>query len=169
MINQKCKVRPQVVNFSRNKPVFFPFSIKTSKCSSSGNNTNNPYGKLCIPDVAKTLNFKVFNLMSRTNGTRHIEWHEMCKCKCRLYASVCNNKQYWNDDKYRRECKELVNKGVYDKGYIWNPSTCQWECDKSCDVYEYLDYENYNCREKIVDKLVEECQKNKKTKKKKPK
>ena len=91
--------------------------------------------------------------MSRTNGTRHIEWHETCKCKCRLYASVCNNKQYWNDDKYRRECKELVNKGVYDKGYIWNPSTCQWECDKSCDVYEYMDYENYNCREKIFDKL----------------
>ena len=56
--------------------------------------------------------------MSRTNGTRHIEWHETCKCKCRLYASVCNNKQYWNDDKHRRECKELVNKGVYDKGYI---------------------------------------------------
>ena len=118
MNNQKCEEIPQVASFSRNKLVFFPFSIKTSKCSSSCNKINNPYGKFCIPDVAKNLSFKVFNLMSRTNQTRHIEWHETCKCKCRLYASVCNNKQYWNEDKCRCECKELVDKGVYDKGYI---------------------------------------------------
>ena len=59
--------------------------------------------------------------MSRTNETRHIEWHETCKCKCRLDASVCNNKQRWNDDKCRCECKELIDKGVCDKGSIWNP------------------------------------------------
>ena len=35
----------------------------------------------------------------RTNETRHIKWHETCKCKCRLDASVCNNKQRWNNDK----------------------------------------------------------------------
>ena len=44
-----------------------------------------------------------------------------------------------------------------DKGFIWNPSNCECECDKSCDVGEYLDYENCNCRKKLVDKLVEEC------------
>ena len=43
--------------------------------------------------------------MSRTNETRHIAWHETCKCKCRLDASVCNNRQRWNKDKYRCECK----------------------------------------------------------------
>ena len=43
--------------------------------------------------------------MSRTNKTRHVSWHETCKCKCRLDASVCNNKQCWNNDKYRCECK----------------------------------------------------------------
>ena len=59
--------------------------------------------------------------MSRTNETRHIKWHETCKCKCRLDASVCNNKQRWNDDKCRCECKELIDKGVCDKGFIWNP------------------------------------------------
>ena len=46
--------------------------------------------------------------MSRTNKTRHIKWYETCKCKCRLDASVCNNKQRWNDDKCRCECKELI-------------------------------------------------------------
>ena len=49
--------------------------------------------KTYVSDVLKILNVKVFNLMSRTNETRHIEWHETCKCKCRLNASVCNNKK----------------------------------------------------------------------------
>ena len=44
------------------------------------------------------------SINSRTNETRHTEWHETCKCKCRLDASVCNNKQRWNDDKCRCEC-----------------------------------------------------------------
>ena len=46
-----------------------------------------------LPNDIKNKTVKVFNLMSRTNETRHIEWHETCKCKCRLDASVCNNKQ----------------------------------------------------------------------------
>ena len=98
--------------------------------------------------------------MSRTNETRHIKWHETCKCKCRLNASVCKNKQRWNEDKCWCECKELIDKGVCDKGFIWNPSNCECECDKSCDIGEYLGYENCICRKKLVDKLVEECTEN---------
>ena len=99
MNNQESKARPETVNFNSNEPVFYPFSIKTSKCSGSCNNINDPYAKICVPDVVKDLNVKIFNLMSRTNETRHIKWHETCKCKCRLDASVCNNKQRWNNDK----------------------------------------------------------------------
>ena len=125
MNNQECKVRPQIVNVNSDEPVFYPFCIKTSKCSGSCNNINNPYAKRCVPDVTKNLNVKVFNLMARTNEARHKEWHETCKCKCRLDASVCNNKQRWKEDKCRCECKELVDKGVCDKGFIWNPSNCE--------------------------------------------
>ena len=92
MSNQICKVRPQIVNVNSNNLIFYPFSIKTSKCSGNCNNINDPYSKICVPDVVKNLNVKVFNLMSRTNETRHIEWHETCKCKCRLDVIVCNNK-----------------------------------------------------------------------------
>ena len=59
--------------------------------------------------------------------------------------------------KCRCECKELIDKGVCDKGFIWNPSNCERECDKACDIGEYLDYENCKCRKKLVDKLVDEC------------
>ena len=104
------------------------------------------------------INVKVLNLVSRTNETRYIEWYETCKCKCTLDASVYNNKQRWNDDKCRCECKKLIDKGVSDKGFIWNPSNCECQCDKSCDVGEYLNYENCKCRKKSVDQLKTDVQ-----------
>ena len=78
MNNQECKVRPEIINVNSDEPVFYPFSIKTSKCSGSCNNINDLYAKICVPDVVKNLNVKVFNLMSRTNQTRHIKWHQTC-------------------------------------------------------------------------------------------
>ena len=53
MNNQECKVRLQIVNVNSDEPVFYPFSIKTSKCSGSCNNINNPCAKICVPDVVK--------------------------------------------------------------------------------------------------------------------
>ena len=61
MKNQQCKTRPQVVNVNGDKPVFFPFSIETRKCSGGCNNINYPYGKTFVPDIIKNLNVKVFN------------------------------------------------------------------------------------------------------------
>ena len=81
MNNQRCKRRLKIVNANSKEPIFFPFSITTSKCSGSCNNINDLYAKLCVRDVIENLNIKVFNLMSRTNEKRHIEWHETCKCK----------------------------------------------------------------------------------------
>ena len=130
MNNQECKVRAQIVKVNSNDPMFFPFSTKTGKCSDSCNNINELYVKSCVADVIKNLKVKVFNLMSRTNETRHIEWHETCKCKCRLNGSVCSNKQHQNDDKCRCDCKELIDNGVCDKGFIQNPSNCECECNK---------------------------------------
>ena len=78
--NQECKVRPTIADINSNNPIFYPFSIKINKCSSNCNNINNPYAKICVPD----LNVRVFNLMSTTNETRHIKSHETCKCICRL-------------------------------------------------------------------------------------
>ena len=45
MANKECKVRPEIINVNSNEPVFYPFSIKTSKCSGSCNNINDPYAK----------------------------------------------------------------------------------------------------------------------------
>ena len=92
MNNQECKIRTKIIYITKNEPLFYPYSIEINKCSGSCNNINDPNAKLCVSDVAKNINVKVFNLMSRTNETRHIEWHETCKCICKLDASVCNNR-----------------------------------------------------------------------------
>ena len=156
--NEECRVRPEIINIDSKEHIFYPYNIKISKCSGSCNNINDPFAKLYVPYAIKNLNIKVFNLISRTNKTRHTEWHETWKCQCRLDASVCNNKQGWNEDNCRCECKELIDKDVCSKGFVWNPSNCECKCDKSCDISEYLDYENCKCRKRLIDKLVEDIE-----------
>ena len=73
MSNQPRKTRPEIININSNNPTFYPFSIKTSKCSANCNNINDPYARICVSDVVKNLIVKIFNLKSRTNETRHIK------------------------------------------------------------------------------------------------
>ena len=148
MNNQECKIGTKIISLNTNEPMFYPYSIKINRCKGSCNTISDPYAKICVPDQIKDTNVKVFNLISRTNETRYIKWHKTSKCKCRVGASICNNKQRWNDDKCRCECKELIDKGMCDKGFIWNTTNCECECDKSCDTGEYLDYKNCKCRKK---------------------
>ena len=91
MNNEECKVRLQVVVINSDNSLFYSYNIQVNKCS--GSNINDSYGKSCVSDVAKNMNVKAFNLMSKTNETRFMERDETCKCKCRLDVSVCNNKQ----------------------------------------------------------------------------
>ena len=145
MDNEECKARTKIIHVNRNEPLFYSYSIKANKCGGSCNSLNDPYAKLCVPDIVKNINVKVFKLVSRINEARHTIWHETCKCICRLSASVCNSRQRFNKDKCRCKCKELVDNRICDKGYIWNPSNSECECDKSCGIGEYLDYRRCVC------------------------
>ena len=70
MNNQECKAK--IINVNNNEPAFYPYTIKVNKCSGSCSNINDPYAKLCVPDIIKNVNVMVFNLMSRINETRQI-------------------------------------------------------------------------------------------------
>ena len=126
------KQKTVIINIDSDDPSFYPCGIFVNNCSGGCNNINDTYAKLGILDVVKSINIKVFNLMSKTNETRHAYWHETFAYKCRLDASVYNDNQHWKNDKCRCECKELIHKGICNKGFTWNPSNCK--CDKSCDV-----------------------------------
>ena len=71
--NQACKRRPEIVNNNSNNPIFYPFSVKINRCSGNCNNINDPYARICVPDIVKNFNVKVFNLMSLTNETRSVK------------------------------------------------------------------------------------------------
>ena len=84
MNNQECKIRTEIINLNTNDYLFYLYSIKINRCKGSSNAINDPYAKICVPDQINNTNVKIFNLMSRTNETRHIKCHKTCKCKCRL-------------------------------------------------------------------------------------
>ena len=56
MINPKCMSRPKIIDIDANELVFYPYSIKINTCSGSCNNINDPYAKLCVPDIIKNIN-----------------------------------------------------------------------------------------------------------------
>ena len=115
VVNQKCISRPKTISTNANELVFYPLSIKVNKSNGDCNTINDPMAKLCVPDVVRDTNIKVFNLLSRINETRKVVWHETCKCICRLTSAVCNERQEWYKNTCRYECKEdLVGKLVCD-------------------------------------------------------
>ena len=54
MNNQECKVRSEIINVNTNEPIFYPYSITINKGKGSCNAINDPYVKLCVPDIIKT-------------------------------------------------------------------------------------------------------------------
>ena len=158
VINEKCMSRPKIIDSNKDELVFYPLSIKVNKCSRDCNNINDPMAKLWVPNIVKDMNIKVFNLLARINETRKIVWHETCKCVCRLTSAICNDRQGWNENKCRCECKEdLVSKLACDKRYMWNPSTYSCEYDRYCETGQYLGYKIVYVEKKIIDDLIEPC------------
>ena len=96
--------------------------------------------------------------MSGVNETGFIVQHDLCECNCGLKKSVCNSKQKLNRDECWCEFKELNDWGSCEKGYMWNPSTCDCECNKAYKIDEYLDIKNCSCKKSLIVKLVLECE-----------
>ena len=80
--------------------------MQVNKFSGSCNTLDNPIEILCVPNVIKGLNMKVYNFLTMLNETRNVLWHESFKCVCKLNSSICNNKQIWNSNTCRCDCNE---------------------------------------------------------------
>ena len=57
MKTQECKITPEIININNNNPICYPFSIKINKCNGNCNNINNPYAKICVPDIIKKIKY----------------------------------------------------------------------------------------------------------------
>ena len=160
VVNKKCMPRSKIrgVNEGVGEDLFYPYNMLVNKCSGSCNTIDDPMAKLCIPNIIKGINMKVYNFLIRLNETSNVLWHESCKCVCRLNSSVCNSKQIWNSDTCRCDCNEdfagIIN---YTKGYMWNSSTCECQCDMWCKPGQYLDYKKCVCKNKLIGRVTVEC------------
>ena len=157
VVNQKCMPRPTIldVNEGVGEALFYLYNVLVNKCSGSCDTLDNPMSKLCVPNIIKRVNMKVYNFLMMLNETRNVLWHESCK---RLNSSVCNNKQIWNSDTCRCDCNEDFA-GIIscDKGYTWNSSTCECQCDMWCKPGQYLDHKNCVCKNKLIGRVIAKC------------
>ena len=156
VVNQICMPRPKIldVNEGVGEALFYPYNVLVNKCSGSCDTINNPMAKLCVTGIVKRVNMQVYNFLMNLNKTRNVLWHESCKCVCTVY----NNKQIWNCDTCRCDCKEDFS-GIINctKGYTWNSSTCECQCDMWCKLGQYLDHKNCICKNKLIGRVIEEC------------
>ena len=160
VVNQKCMPRPKILNVNEgiSEALFYPYNVLVNKCSGSCNTLEDPMARLCFSKTIKNVNMKVYNFLMRLNETRNVLWHESCKYVCKLNSSVCNSKQIWNSDTCRYDCNEDFA-GIIscDKGYTWNPSSCECQCDMWCKPGQYLDHKNCVCKNKLIGRVIEEC------------
>ena len=159
VVNQKCMPRSKILDINEGvgEALFYPYNVLVNKCSGSCSTLDNPMTKLGVPNVIKRVNIQVYNFLMMLNETRNVLWHESCKCICKLNSPVCNDKQNWNGDTYGCDCNEdfvgIIN---CTKGYTWNPSTCECQCDTWCKPGQYLDYKNCICKNKLIGRVIEE-------------
>ena len=160
VINRECMPRTKILDVYEDvdDALFYPYNILVNICSGSCNTLDDPVGKLCVPNIIKNVNMKVYKFLMRLNETRNVLWHESCKCVCRLNSSVRNSKQIWNSDTCSCDCNEgFAGITNFTKGYMWNPSTCACECDMWCKPGQYLDHKNCVCKNKLIGRVITEC------------
>ena len=158
--NRECMPRPKILNVNEGvgEALFYPYNVLVNKSSGSCNTLDDPMAKLCVPNIIKRVNMKVYNFLMRLNETRNVLWHESCKCVCQLNSSVCNNKQIWNSDTCKCDCnKDFAGIMTCNKWYMWNPSTFACECNMWCKPGQYLDYKKCVCKNKLIGKVISEC------------
>ena len=160
VVNQKCIPRPKILDINEGvgEALFYLYNVLVNKSSGSCGSLVNLIEKLCVPNVIKRLNMKVYNFLTMLNEIRNVLWHESCKCVCKLNSSVCNSKQIWNSNTCRCDCNEdFAGMISCDKGYTWNPSTCECQCDTWCKQGQYLDNKNCICKNKLIGRLIKGC------------
>ena len=119
MSNQECRIRPTMVNINSNEPLFYLDSLLVTKYSCRYNDINDPHANSFVSNVFKTWKLKyLIYCQEQMKRVICLDMRLVRTCKYRLDASVWNDKRPWNNDKCRCECKELIDKGKCDDGFI---------------------------------------------------
>ena len=62
VVNQKCMPRPKILDVNKGvgEALFYPYNVLVNKCSGSCNMLDDPMAKLCVPNIIKGINMKIF-------------------------------------------------------------------------------------------------------------
>ena len=163
--NQKCDIQPTLINLHPNEYSqefhYYLFAVKLDRCVGSCNIMNDLSNKVCLPNKTKDLNLSMFSMITGINESKTLTKYISCECKCKFDGRKCNSDQWWNNDKYRCECKKH---SVREKDYVWNPATCNCENGKYlasimdeiiCD--EIIDVKKTNFNKKDITYKTQNC------------
>ena len=62
-VNQECIPPPKILDVG--EALFCPYNDLVNKCSGSCNALDDPMAKLCVPNIIKRVNMKVYNFLMR--------------------------------------------------------------------------------------------------------
>ena len=73
LISRECMPRPKILNVNEGigEALFYPYNVLVNKCSGSCDTLDNPMSKICVPEIIKNVNMKVYNFLMRLNETRN--------------------------------------------------------------------------------------------------
>ena len=69
--------RPKIldVNEGVGEALFYPYNVSVNKCSGSCDMLDNPMAKMCVPNIIKRINMKVYNFLMRLNETQLVMYY----------------------------------------------------------------------------------------------
>ena len=108
--NQKCMTQPTLINLHANEysqeSHIVSCAVKLDRCVGCCNTLNELSNKVCVPNKTEGLNLSMFNMITGRNESKTLTKHISWECKCKLDGRKCTSNQWWNNDKYRYECKK---------------------------------------------------------------
>ena len=117
------------------------------RCKGSSNTVEDPFDRCVFP----VKHLKVFNMIKGINKSKILRKHITYECRCEFLSRKYNAK-YWSNDKCQCERNEPTKHCVCQENYACNPSIWACECDKYCDICEYL--EDCTSIKSLVNDLV---------------
>ena len=99
---------------------YYAFMIRLDKCNGGCNVVDHLSAKVCVLSETKSVNVKVFNMITRKNEAKKLVKDLLSHCKCKSDSKACNSNQKWNNKTCQCECKSYQ---TCKDDYSWNPST----------------------------------------------
>ena len=63
--NQKCIVRPTLIDFNLDELYYYKFSVGMNRCDGSCNTVKDLFGRTCASNKIEDVNLKLFNMTKK--------------------------------------------------------------------------------------------------------